>query len=188
MSHVAKDTAKQDLRAAAYARRKAAHEAGQDAQAQAHLKTALAPYEGRSLAGYMPIRTEVSPLPVMASWAQQCPVCVPVIRGADQPLTFRSWTPDTEMIPGKFGAAVPASGALIVPQILIVPLVAYDLRGARLGYGGGYYDRTLERLRAASPTIAIGFAYGAQCADELPQEPTDQPLDMIVTERGVVTF
>ena len=70
--------------------------------------------------------------------------------------------------------------------MLIVPLVAFDRRGFRLGYGGGFYDRTLERLRAAGPTTAIGFAFGAQELPEVPVEPTDQPLDLIVTERGPI--
>jgi 5-formyltetrahydrofolate cyclo-ligase len=71
--------------------------------------------------------------------------------------------------------------------VLIVPLVAFDRRGFRLGYGGGFYDRTLERLRAQGPVTAIGFAYGAQELPEVPVEPTDQPLDLIVTETGILT-
>jgi len=72
--------------------------------------------------------------------------------------------------------------------VLIVPLVAFDRRGGRLGYGGGFYDRTLERLRARRTTVAIGFAYAAQEAEALPLEPTDQPLDMVVTETEVIAF
>ena len=74
------------------------------------------------------------------------------------------------------------------PEILIVPLVAFDVRGGRLGYGGGFYDRTLERLRAKRPTLAIGFAFDAQEAQDLPLEPTDQPLDMLITESRVLQF
>ena len=83
---------------------------------------------------------------------------------------------------------MPETGAWLVPEVLIVPLVAFDRAGGRLGYGGGFYDRTLARLRAARPTLAVGFAYAAQEADRLPLEPTDQPLDAIVTERGVIPF
>jgi 5-formyltetrahydrofolate cyclo-ligase len=90
-------------------------------------------------------------------------------------------------VPGTFGAPVPKAGDWMVPQILIVPLVAFDLRGGRLGYGGGFYDRTLQALRAQGPVLAIGFAFAAQQTDDLPLEPTDQPLDMIVTEAGVLT-
>jgi 5-formyltetrahydrofolate cyclo-ligase len=82
---------------------------------------------------------------------------------------------------------IPEAGDWMIPQIVIVPLVAFDRRGGRLGYGGGFYDRTLEMLRAAQPTMAIGFAYEAQEDANLPLEPTDQPLDLIVTERGIIT-
>ena len=92
------------------------------------------------------------------------------------------------MIDGPFGARVPAVEDWIEPEVLIVPLVAFDARGNRLGYGGGFYDRTLERLRAKRPTLAIGFAFDAQEADALPLEPTDQPLDLIVTESRVLRF
>ncbi len=135
------------------------------------------------LAGYMPLRTEIDPLPAMA--AHQGTVCVPVIMGAGQPLRFREWSPGSAMIPGEFGAAIPAEGAWVVPQVLIVPLVGFDARGYRLGYGGGFYDRTLEGLRARGPVLAVGFAFSAQEMDEVPIEPTDQKLDVIVTERGV---
>ncbi|MEL7206400.1 MAG: 5-formyltetrahydrofolate cyclo-ligase, partial [Pseudomonadota bacterium] len=87
-----------------------------------------------------------------------------------------------------FGAEVPLVDDFFDPEILIVPLVAFDRAGGRLGYGGGFYDRTLERLRARRATLAIGFAYQAQEAESLPLEPTDQPLDMIVTEREVIEF
>jgi len=75
-----------------------------------------------------------------------------------------------------------------IPEIVIVPLVAFDDAGGRLGYGGGFYDRTLELLRANGPVLTIGFAYDAQQADQLPLEPTDQPLDMIITESRIIEF
>ena len=83
---------------------------------------------------------------------------------------------------------VPEVDDFFEPEILIVPLVAFDRCGGRLGYGGGFYDRTLEMLRARRGTMAIGFAYGAQEAAELPLESTDQPLDMVVTELEVISF
>ena len=175
-------------RKAAFARRKAAHAAGGDAMAQRHLSDWLAPHRGRGLAGYMPIRTEIDPRPVMAEMARHGPVGVPVIEAAGAPLKFRAWTPGAEMVEGPFGALVPASGDWLAPEVLIVPLVAFDRAGGRLGYGGGFYDRTLEGLRAARPTLAVGYAYAGQEADRLPLEPTDQPLDAIVTETGVLTF
>jgi 5-formyltetrahydrofolate cyclo-ligase len=171
-------------RNAAFARRKLAFQAGDAAPAAAVLTEVLAPHSGKILSGYMPMRTEIDPLAAMAT--HQGPVCVPVIAGKGQPLTFREWTPTAEMEDGPFGARVPAEGAWLEPQVLIVPLVAFDRRGFRLGYGGGFYDRTLELLRARRPTIAIGYAWAAQEADEVPTEPTDQRLDLIVTEAGVI--
>lgn len=177
---------KAQARKAAFARRKAAFEARQGTAG--YLSEVLAGYRGVPLAGYMPMRTEIDPLAAMEEASAHGPVGVPVIMGTAQPLKFRAWTPDAVMVPGEFGAEIPETGDWITPEIVIVPLVAFDLNGGRLGYGGGFYDRTLERLRAQRPTLAIGFAYGDQAAEDLPLEATDQPLDMIVTERGVHDF
>jgi 5-formyltetrahydrofolate cyclo-ligase len=173
---------KKAARAQAFAARKQAFAAGQG-QAAEILADFLADQRGRVLAGYMPMRTEIDPLPAMA--AHQGTVCVPVIMGAGQPLRFREWSPGCTMVPGEFGAAIPAEGAWVVPQVLIVPLVGFDARGYRLGYGGGFYDRTLEGLRARGPVLAVGFAFAVQEMDEVPIEATDQKLDVIVTEQGV---
>jgi 5-formyltetrahydrofolate cyclo-ligase len=135
----------------------------------------------------MAMRTEIDPTAAMEEAAAHGPVGVPVIIGAGQPLQFRAWDPDSAMIAGEFGARIPAAGDWMIPQIVIVPLVAFDRNGGRLGYGGGFYDRTLEKLRASQPTMAIGFAYAAQEDKNLPLEATDQPLDLIVTEQGVIT-
>ena len=180
------DDIKSDARKAAFARRKTAHTADPGTGA-GHLSSVLAGHRGVPIAGYMPIRTEISPLPAMEEAAAHGPVGVPVIEAAGQPLQFARWSPGCEMTEGMFGAAIPATLEWIVPQIVIVPLVAFDRAGGRLGYGGGFYDRTLEGLRARGPVLAIGFAYSAQEAAALPLEPTDQPLDMIVTETGVLT-
>jgi 5-formyltetrahydrofolate cyclo-ligase len=103
-----------------------------------------------------------------------------------RPLSFREWAPGCELKDGGFGTRIPVRGGWIVPEVLIVPLVAFDRRGGRLGYGGGFYDRTLAMLRAAGPTFAIGFAWGAQEDEDLPLEATDAPLDLIVTEAEVI--
>ena len=174
-------------RKAAFARRKAAHGAGLVGRA-GHLSQVLAGYRGVPLAGYMPIRTEINPLPAMEEAAAHGPVGVPVIMGEGQPLQFSRWEPGCAMKEGPFGAQIPAVEEFFEPEIVIVPLVAFDRHGGRLGYGGGFYDRTLEQLRARRATLAIGFAYAAQEAAQLPLEPTDQPLDMIVTEEGVFPF
>ncbi|MBU2359811.1 MAG: 5-formyltetrahydrofolate cyclo-ligase [Alphaproteobacteria bacterium] len=171
-------------RKAALARRALAHAAG-GAQA-GYLSEVLAGYRGVPLSGYLPMRTEIDPLPAMAEAAAHGPVGVPLIVGAGQPLVFRTWTPGAATKAGTFGTSLPVAGADMVPQILIVPLVAFDARGGRLGYGGGFYDRTLEGLRKAGPVLAIGYAFAAQQAEVLPLEPTDQPLDMIVTETGIL--
>lgn len=170
-------------RKAAFAARKLAFAAGQGAACE-HLAAELARFGGAPISGYLPIRTEIDPRPAMA--CHPGPVGVPVIPGAAQPLIFRTWTPETKLIEGAFGAAIPEAGADITPRVLIVPLLAFDRRGFRLGYGGGFYDRTLELLRRHGPTTAIGFAFAAQEVDEVPIEPTDQPLDLIVTERGPI--
>lgn len=177
--------AKAAARAAAFARRRAAFAAGHPAPA-GRLIHALAPFRGRPVAGYMPMRTEIDPLPAMAEMAAFGPVGVPVIVAPATPLRFARWTPEAEMVDGPFGARVPATADWIVPEAVIVPLVAFDRRGGRLGYGGGFYDRTLAALRAAGPVAAIGFAWAAQEDDSLPLEPMDERLDLIVTEAGVI--
>lgn len=172
-------------RKSAFARRKAAH-GSIGAGASALLSEVLAGHRGVPVSGYMPIRTEIDPLPAMAEAAAYGTVGVPVIQGKGRPLLFSRWEPDAELKDGPFGALIPAVDDFFEPEIVIVPLVAFDVRGGRLGYGGGFYDRTLEMLRARRGTLAIGFAYAAQEARNLPLEPTDQCLDMIVTERDVL--
>ncbi|MEY3308460.1 MAG: hypothetical protein RLZZ413_2498 [Pseudomonadota bacterium] len=174
---------KAEARRAAYALRKAAFAAGQG-QAAELLADFLSDQKGRVLSGYMPMRTEIDPLPAMA--AHQGPVCVPVIPGPGQPLRFREWTPGCAMVAGDFGALIPAEGAWLEPEVLIVPLLSFDRLGYRLGYGGGFYDRTLERLRSRGATLAVGFAFAAQEVDAVPIEPTDQRLDAILTETGLI--
>lgn len=174
-------------RKAAFARRKDAHALDRGA-ASGVLSEVLAGFRGVPLSGYLPIRTEIDPRPAMAEASAHGPVGVPVIIKAAHPLEFATWGPDIRLVAGPFGAEVPEAVVPMVPQILIVPLVAFDRQGGRLGYGGGFYDRTLEKLRSNGPVMAIGFAYAAQEAEGLPLEPTDQPLDMIVTDRGVIEF
>ncbi|APX10950.1 5-formyltetrahydrofolate cyclo-ligase [Tateyamaria omphalii] len=173
------------IRKAAFRARKAAFDLDAGG-ASGLLSSVLAGYRGVPLSGYMPIRSEIDPLPAMAEAAAHGPVGVPVIRAEGQPLVFSRWTPDAEMTEGPFGARVPAVEELMEPEIVIVPLVAFTRSGARLGYGGGFYDRTLDILRARRATLAIGFAYGAQEVPDMPIEPTDQPLDMIVTDAEVI--
>ena len=168
-------------RTAAFARRKVAFSAGQG-QAAEILADVLSAHQGKALAGYMPMRTEINPLPAMS--AHQGLVGVPVIMAAATPLKFREWGPGVAMVAGDFGALIPAEGAWVTPQVVIVPLLAFDARGFRLGYGGGFYDRTLQGLRAKGPVLAIGFAFEAQKVDAVPIDAFDQKLDLVVTEKG----
>jgi 5-formyltetrahydrofolate cyclo-ligase len=176
---------KSAARTAAFSRRKDAHAMGQGNSG--YLSEVLAGYRGVPLAAYMAMRTEIDPTAAMEEAAAHGPVGVPVIMGAGLPLKFRLWEPGCALIKGEFGALIPENGDWMIPEIVVVPLVAFDRNGGRLGYGGGFYDRTLEQLRAAKPTMAIGFTYCAQEDLNLPLEATDQPLDLIVTERGVIT-
>lgn len=176
---------KAKARKAAFARRKPLFDGANGAQA-GYLSEVLAGYRGVPLSGFMPIRTEINPLGAMAEAAAHGRVGVPVIKAADTPLDFAEWSPDTKMVAGAFGAQIPAYPIYFEPEIVVVPLLAFDRQGGRLGYGGGFYDRTLEKLRAKRATLAIGFAFAGQETDDLPLEPTDQPLDMIVTEVGVI--
>ncbi|WP_045386961.1 5-formyltetrahydrofolate cyclo-ligase [Falsirhodobacter sp. alg1] len=176
---------KAEVRKAALSVRAAAHATGQGAAAD-HLAEWLASRSGCILAGYLPIGTEADPRPAMA--AHNGPVCVPVIEAPAQPLRFRAWTPGAALQKGAFGVSVPATGEWLVPEVVIVPLVAFDSQGFRLGYGGGFYDRTLQALRANGPVFAMGFAFAAQQHPALPVEATDQPLDAVMTERGIVRF
>ena len=156
------------------------------APANSHLERAVRAAQGRVVSGYWPIRTEIDPRPTLHALADSHDLCLPIVGGTSEPLTFRRWTPESRMEVGAYGAAIPVDPVDMVPNILIVPFAAFDRAGYRLGYGGGFYDRTLERLRRTGPVTAIGFAYAAQEVDLVPREATDQPLDMIVTENGVI--
>lgn len=183
--------AKQSARAAARKARAAARAAPRadlaESRAQAHLLRLLAAAPATVIAGYWPIRTEIDPLPVLAALVGSGRrVALPVVEGADRPLAFREWQPGTAMVEGAFGAAVPAAGDWLRPDALVVPLLAFDAGLCRLGYGGGFYDRTLAGLRAGGGAVlAVGFAFAAQEVTALPLEPTDLALDAVVTEAGV---
>lgn len=176
---------KADARAEAFARRAVAHAAGQG-QAAEILADFLASQAGKVLSGYMPMRSEIDPLPAMA--AHRGPVGVPVILAKASPLRFREWSPGCRLVEGAFKALIPEEGAWVEPEVMIVPLLAWDARGYRLGYGGGFYDRTLEGLRSRGKVLAVGFAYAAQEVAQVPIDAFDQLLDAVVTEKGVTIF
>lgn len=181
---------KAEARTSAFAARKAAFGTGLDEDANRNLIGQLALYrDAQVIAAYMPIRTEVSPLATMTILCgQEKRICVPVIQGNGQPLKFQEWTPEGAMVDGPFGASVPAEGAFLQPDVVITPLVAFDRKGYRLGYGGGFYDRSFEELISVKPVIAVGFAYAAQELPRVPTEPTDHKLNAMVTEAEVLRF
>ncbi|ETX29226.1 5-formyltetrahydrofolate cyclo-ligase [Roseivivax isoporae LMG 25204] len=176
---------KRAARKAAFARRAAAFEARLPGAAD-RLAEVLSAHRGATVAGYLPIRTEIDPLPAMVRAAAHGPVAVPLIDGPGRPLRFARWSPGIEMVEGPFGTRTPVAPEIVEPDVLIVPLVAFTRGGARLGYGGGFYDRTLALLRARRPTRAIGFAFAAQEAESLPVDDTDAPLDLVVTEAEII--
>ena len=186
------DDLKKQARQSARARRKSAFDAdtGQGAEAASariidFLVTQFDDLSQVTLAGYMPMRTELDPLPAMRAHSGR--VCVPVIVAPAQPLVFHPWSDQMDMIEGPFKARIPATlGPSVTPDVLIVPLLAFSANGGRLGYGGGFYDRSLERLRAKAPTLAIGLAYDAQEDPDLPITQTDQRLDVIITPSRVI--
>ena len=181
---------KAQTRKAAFAQRKAARAVADSAKAVANLVDyVLAQDNVRVVSAYMAIQTEVDPMPAMHRFhAAGLTVALPVIQGKAQPLLFREWTPNAAMIEGDFGALIPRAGDMVTPDMCITPLVAFDGYGNRMGYGGGFYDRTFAVLRARAPVLAVGFAFAGQEVDRLPVEPTDHPLDAIVTEQGVRQF
>jgi 5-formyltetrahydrofolate cyclo-ligase len=179
---------KAEARAQGYAARARAHAGGMGAarQAAGHALRLLAGLpRARAVAGYLPIRTEIDPRPAMlALHGLGYTVCVPVIEAQARPLLFRTWTPNVHLEPGPFNVMVPAGGDWVEPDALLVPLISFDDAGHRLGYGGGFYDRTLHALRAHREVRGFGFAYEGQHVPEVPRGLTDAPLDAMVTEAG----
>lgn len=174
------------LRKSIAARRAEAHGTVDPSSALAMLDATLRNHEG-PYSFYWPIRSEIDPRPVMEALSKTHDVCLPLTHGHSA-LSFLRWVPGQDMDIDEFGVAVPAESEPLVPQTLVVPMLGFDRRGHRLGYGAGHYDRTLAGLRASGPLFAVGFAYSVQEEDELPIEPTDQPLDAIITEKGSVRF
>jgi len=143
------------------------------------------------VAGYVQRGSEMDPLPALKSlYGGGHQLALPVVTAKDAPMVFRAWAPDDRLEPDAAGLPAPLPTApQTVPEALIVPLVAFDGKGTRLGTGAGYYDRTLPQLRANNPKLlVIGVAFAVQQERELPREPTDVPLDAVITERGVLWF
>lgn len=139
---------------------------------------------GSVVAGYWPIATEIDIRPLLARLEGRGAVCaLPVVVEAGAALQFRRWALIEDLEDGPHGTRQPVAAAPIVrPQIMLVPLLAFDAAGGRLGQGGGYYDRTLAALRSDGPVTAIGVGYALQERAQLPMTATDQRLDWILTE------
>jgi len=139
---------------------------------------------GCVVSAYWPIGSEIDPRPLMAHLhGQGHPIALPLTPARGNPLAFRAWRPEDTLVAADFGTRVPlASQPELTPRVLIVPLLAFDRTGYRLGYGGGYYDRTLARLRKSGDVLAVGVAYAAQEVAEVPRGGGDRPVDWIVTE------
>ena len=160
------------------------------AQLVQRLLELLMPVRGISIAGYMTLGDELDCAPSLSALhANGARLALPVTAGPGQELQFRAWTPGAALENGPFGTLHPvASAPLVEPDILLVPLVAFDAAGHRLGYGSGFYDRTLAALRARRDLLAIGLAYDGQEVPSIMADENDQRLNAVITEARVLAF
>ena len=144
--------------------------------------------EGFAVSGFYPYQAEINVLPLLARLVSEgWRTALPIVMAKGAPLTFRAWAPGEPTGRGIWDIHIPLeTAAELQPDVLLVPMLAFDRRGYRLGYGGGFYDRTIAELRKLKPVVAIGVAYAMQETDEVPIAPYDEPLDWILTERGVI--
>jgi len=145
---------------------------------------------GTIVSGFSPLKSEINPLPLMRKIAKAgARLALPVVAGRGKPLMMRAFAFGDPLVAGVWGIRVPKPDAPIVePDILIVPLLAFDRGGNRLGYGAGYYDMTISGLRARKPVVAVGVAFAAQEVDAIPVTPRDARLDLVLTENDVIDF
>ena len=181
--------AKRRLRTESAARRrraKAAAGAGTAERLADHFLAQVPLAAGATVSGYWPMGGEIDPRPLMGRLLESGHVCaLPVVAAKCEPLQFRAWSPGMTLQLKAFGLSEPPpEAAIVIPELLLVPLLAFDAGGYRLGYGGGYFDRTLAALRGGPRRVlAVGLAYGAQEVAELPRSANDEPLDWVVSER-----
>ncbi len=183
---------KADLRRAALARRDALPAAERMAAAAAIAERGL-PVEitpGVVVSGFSPLKSEISPLPLLRRLADAgARLALPVVVGRGRPLVMRAWSFGAPLVSGVWGIREPPADAPeVFPDLLIVPLLAFDRCGHRIGYGAGYYDMTIARLRAMKPVTAVGIAFAAQEIAAVPATPRDARLDLVLTERGAMDF
>jgi 5-formyltetrahydrofolate cyclo-ligase len=148
----------------------------------------ITPAPGIAVSAYWPLDDEFDPRPLFTELHRRGhPIGLPVIVRKGEPLLFRRWTPDVTLVRGSFRVMTPpADSPEVVPQLLLVPLLAFDRAGYRLGYGGGFYDRTIAKLRKAGDILAVGVALAAQEVASVPRDDTDEPLDWVVTDREAI--
>ena len=169
------------------ARLQAASEPAGSAALGRRVLDALKHYAVASVGFYWPLAGEYDARGAVAIWLAadaRHQASLPIIKERGTPLEFHAWTPETSMKIGHHKIAEPTSGRIVLPALLFVPCVGFDADGYRLGYGGGYYDRTLAAWPAAARPITVGVAYEACRIDALEREAHDIPLDLIITEAG----
>jgi len=152
-----------------------------------YLNAALRDQPVGEIAGYLPINSEMDPRIAQADLMRRgWSVGLPCVEVEDAPLEFRLWEMGDPLIEGPHGIEMPAPEAeLLSPTVVLVPMLAFDVEGHRLGYGGGYYDRSIEKLRKSHPVLVVGLAFAGQLVKSVPRDDHDEHLDMIVTERGI---
>ncbi len=183
---------KAELRAAALAAREALTP-GQRAAATEAIAARGLPFEfaqGAVVAGYSPIRSEVDPLPLMRKLAERgARLALPSVTARGHALIFRAWSPGDRLMLGALGIAEPSPAASeVVPEIMLVPLAAFDRLGHRIGYGAGHYDFTFAHLRKTRPVIGVGLAFAVQEIEAIPALSHDVALDYVLTETRVFDF
>ena len=181
---------KAKIRAEALAKRDAmpADERAAAAEQIAARELPVAITPGVLVSGFMPMKTEINPLPLMKVLEQAgAKLALPAIKGRGHPLIMRAYAFGDEFARGQWGIREPKPEAPeVAPDIVIVPLAAFDRAGNRIGYGAGYYDMTLHALRARKPVIAIGLAFAAQEMPAVPTDERDERLDLVLTENEVL--
>jgi 5-formyltetrahydrofolate cyclo-ligase len=181
---------KATLRAEAMARRDTLPAEARKAAAEtiAARKFPLAFAPGVIVSGFMPLESEINPLPLMKTLAEAgATLALPKISGRGKPLIMRAWRWGEPLDAGQWGIREPKpQAAEVEPDILLVPLLAFDRAGHRIGYGAGYYDLTIAALRARKPVTAVGIAFAAQEIPEIPATERDARLDLVLTEREAI--
>jgi len=143
---------------------------------------------GTIVSGFSPLKSEINPIPLMRKLADVgAQLALPVVAGRGKPLIMRAWSFGEPLASGVWGIREPKPDAPeVAPDILLVPLLAFDRSGQRIGYGAGYYDMTIAGLRARKPVVAVGIAYAAQQIDAVPVTSRDARLDLVLTERETI--